>query len=986
VSSIFSFDDFELDVDKAELRRAGVPIKTDALILRVLEVFVRNPGKIITKAELFSVAWAGRAVSDNSLTVAIARLRKAIDEKHAAHERVLTVYGRGYRFLRSVSIRRAPLSAAQTHVGVLLNTPPFVGREGVMALLRMALFEARDSSGGVIVLSGEGGIGKTRLAEVLAREAADSTDSSLTVAWGYCHELCATPPLWPVVGLLRDLSARLAPSITNDTRVQALLPELAVLLPDLVSTVAPHAEQPLGVCALEATSRHRIFDAVVRMLSIAAEQKPLLLVVDDLHRADEVSLDLLYYYLLPVVLRTRILLVATARSTSEAVCKAGLGRVLGHRNCTRISVSPLSKNDVAGYLSALFGDVDEALAREVYKRSEGNPFYMLELTRQLRQSQQLSVSALTIPSVALELGRQRLARLHAGTREVLTCAAVIGRSFGLPLLQAIAGQCPSELMASLDEAIASEVVKREPKSALDFTFTHDLLRAALYEALSPAQRRSWHLRIAQALEQRRGLCEAPIAELAYHAFCALPEGDLRKTVSFCIEAANAATRVHAMRDAAGFLQQAREALDLIDGASPRLRFGLLWRQAATARWRSTREFLPLAVQLVRLAREQGDASRLAQTALLLDPFPGFPRLPILKDTLADALRALPEDARCLRAALMARLASSVPRAYDDAESGTFLAQALELATTSPEPGDRFTSRFGELYLYGGPAHRPRAAQALCELQRLCNDVTHAGPLPSMLLDLHRALTAMQTGDVATAARALARCEACCREHDVELLWHVERFAALLRINQGDAVDGRDALLKLHRRAQRDDSIVGTELFCAYDRCVVLRAEPLRSSSLLALAPDAHDPPNLWALKVRSLAASGAVDEARSALARVAPERLARLPCDREYLGTLGALTRAALQLGALDYARVLYELLTPYPRYFAVNLAFYCEGSVSQLLGMLACKLGERKSARQHLEPAIRVSEKAGLWTCAADAQLQLEALLRRSAAHGGDA
>jgi DNA-binding winged helix-turn-helix (wHTH) protein len=98
VGSVFTFDDFVLDVDRSELHRGGVPVKVDALIMRLLEVFVRSPGKLITKSELVSFAWDRRVVSDNSLTVAIWRLRKILEETYGAQDTVLTVHGRGYRF------------------------------------------------------------------------------------------------------------------------------------------------------------------------------------------------------------------------------------------------------------------------------------------------------------------------------------------------------------------------------------------------------------------------------------------------------------------------------------------------------------------------------------------------------------------------------------------------------------------------------------------------------------------------------------------------------------------------------------------------------------------------------------------------------------------------------------------------------------------------------------------------------------------------
>ena len=138
----------------------------------------------------------------------------------------------------------------------------------------------------------------------------------------------------------------------------------------------------------------------------------------------------------------------------------------------------------------------------------------------------------------------------------------------------------------------------------------------------------------------------------------------------------------------------------------------------------------------------------------------------------------------MRAALLARLATTVPLAFDAAASHAQLAEALELARSSADPRDRFSVRVAELYLYGGPAHKARAAEALLDLQRMYDEAW--APFPPVMLDCHRALTALQDGDVATMERALERCEASCREMDGEGLWHIERFRALSRIAIGHA--------------------------------------------------------------------------------------------------------------------------------------------------------------------------------------------------------
>jgi hypothetical protein len=256
---------------------------------------------------------------------------------------------------------------------------------------------------------------------------------------------------------------------------------------------------------------------------------------------------------------------------------------------------------------------------------------------------------------------------------------------------------------------------------------------------------------------------------------------------------------------------------------------------------------------------------------------------------------------------------------------------------------------------------------------MCIEDKPWGPLLSTLLELHCTLTAVQHGHVPAMTRALERWEHRFREldDDGEMRWHLERLRALMQINVAQAVDGRAALLALHRRSHCCSERAGTSLFCVYDQHVVLAPGELCGSPTLLCAPDAYDPPNIWALKLRTLAAVGSLDEARSSLELVPAERLAELPCDREFLGTMGALARAALCLNAREYMASVYQCLLPYPQYFAVNLSGYCEGSVSLLLGLLARGIGDGQRAQQHLDAAVAHSQQAGLQGCVAEARLE---------------
>jgi DNA-binding winged helix-turn-helix (wHTH) protein/tetratricopeptide (TPR) repeat protein len=961
VPGIYAFDDFEFDTGKLELTRAGQHTRANTLTLRLLGVLVESAGHIVTKQELLERVWDGRRVSQNVVTVAMTRLRRSLGYSQGMNDLVVNVHGRGYRFTREV-VRRDPVQEAVPPGQPLrLAAAPFVGREGVLGHLRAALSEARNGSGSVILLTGEPGIGKTRVAEVFGREA---VALGLPVAWGYCREVGDTPPLWPFANLLRELFAHLALDL-SEPRFAALVPELGRLLPELVSSPRPPAFAQLAADSGPLACKHRVFDAIARALALASERSPCVLVLDDLHRADPASLELLNYFI-DEIPRTRLLLVAALRNRPGASSET-LSRVLGHRNATRLALPRLSEMHVGSYLQAVLGSSNAQLRRAVFANCEGNPFFMSELARQVRASESVDPQQIRVPEAALDVVRQRLAGLDEHVRAALSAAAVIGRNFSLPVLQAVTGTDSSTSMAHLDVAIAAEVVLPKRDSRVEFVFAHELLRAVLYDALSPADRRSCHLRVAQALEVRGAHGDdVPPADLAYHSRAALPLGDLRKTVRYCVDACMAAVNVFAYGDAARCLQHALEALDMLEKPSPRVRIQLLLHQALLTRAQSARAFAPLIARVFQLAREHNESNVLARAAMLHDPYPGLPPLAGSVAAFRDALKCLEAESGepTLRATMLARLAASPPAAFDAAEARALITRAQALASTSPEVLDRFSVRVGELYLFGGPANRERAKQLLHELREICRENPTMLTIPPVMLELHTALAALQAGEVSTMEAALERATTRCRDLDSELLWHFERFNALVRYRSGDGSTSRRVLEALHDRS-RQQGIAGTELFCAYDEALLFSASAdTRPHVLPALSPDDGDRPNLWSMKLRALHAIGRTTEARAALHRVPASRLAALPCDRDYLGTLGALARVAVDLGELEYVEALYPLLAPYPEHFAVNASFVCEGSVSGLLAQLARALGRPNEALKHARVAAEIEPRMGSIAC----------------------
>lgn len=960
------FEDFELDLDRRELKRAGAAIKVDPVVLRLLEVLVQNAGALVTKQTLISQVWDGRSVSENVITVAMVRLRKTLGHKPGVREFVNTVHGRGYSFVCPVTSNAPPPPSLRS----MAPAPPFVGRERPLQILRDSFARAGAGHGNACVLSGEPGIGKTRVVEVFEREL---TDERLFVAWGHCRESGDTPPLWPFAQILRQVLAWLAkhdPSSDAAARA-ARVPELARLLPELRELSEPEvadSEEPDPSWGAQA--KHRVFDAILSILNHASELQPCAIVLDAVHSADSASLELVQSWIdqLP---RSRILLVLTLARTDlpHPAQRAHLAYVCGHRNTTRITLQRLSEADVANYVHALIFDPSGELAHDVYAKSEGNAFFMGELARQLQDSERPSPRDLAMPDAALELVRRRLAILDEAARGALSHAAVLGRRFELPVLQAMSGEQAHTLISSLDDALAYGVVSRVPDSRTSFTFTHDLLRVALYETLAPAELRRRHLRTAQALEARLNLgASVSVADVAYHYHAALPESDLRKTVEFCGKAAARSGGLFAYAECQRYLRRARQALELMESPSLRLQLNLLMRETLCARVCGDPQFEPLVRELIALARERKSAEHLVRAAYMLDLNTGFPAISGTREVLQDAIAALLPQEQGVRASAYARLATIAPVAYDAKQSREQLERAVQLAAKSRVDLAIYSAHSALLYRWGSELDQTTAENAFRVIERLNEQYPITLTVPPALLDLHRAIRALQAGELATLAARLERCEAWCRKlGGRELAWQVERARTVQRLNADDDPTVIDELRALHDRAARE-VLPGSLLLAAYDQCVIspelgtLDRATLRST----LARDSSDPPNIWSMKVRGLAGVGLIDEASTQLRAVPPERLRDLPRDRDYLGTLGALVNAVLELGATDYFAPLYELLEVDTDRFAAHVSFLCEGSIAQLRGSLASRLGLVADARELFARGVRLSEQAGLVRAAA--------------------
>ena len=439
---------------------------------------------------------------------------------------------------------------------VLTGPGPFVGRgrelEGLVSGWQTAL------AGGThaVLIAGEPGVGKTRLAGEWSRQA---YQLEAIVLYGRCDEDLGAP-YQPFAEALRSLMPCLGTSRLRGMRgVESLLPlvpGLTEVLPDLAAPTRADPE----------TERYALFDAVVALLEVASAGAPVVLILDDLHWAAKPTL-LLLRHLLRFGDRARVQIVGTYRSTDLdrshplAAMLADLHRGAGSGTANRLALSGLDEDDVTAYVTEA-GYNDEELARALASVTGGNPFFLIEALRHVDETGGVW-DPTTLPQGVRETVSRRLSRLTAETNTALAAAAVVGSRFALDLVEKVVEE---DLVDAFDEACKAGIVIEEPGGR--YRFNHAIVRQSLLAELPSVRRLRLHQRIASTLENEPGADDELLAELAHHYFECAWAGNAAKAVEYCRRAADQAVARLAYEGAADLYGQALHALEEIDDELP----------------------------------------------------------------------------------------------------------------------------------------------------------------------------------------------------------------------------------------------------------------------------------------------------------------------------------------------------------------------------------------------------------------------------------
>ncbi len=459
--------------------------------------------------------------------------------------------------------------AAETSLLDRIVRGRLVGRQGELAELLALWARAQQGQAHLALISGEPGVGKTRLAREVQAQA--QRDGAVVLSGG-CYEFEAVAPYLPFVEALREWVEAQGPAALREA-LGAAAPEVARLLPEIEARLSPITPNPPLSPNEE---RLRLFDNLAHFLYSLASAQGLLIVLDDLHWADQATLSLLHY-LLRRLREARVLVLAVYRETELDrlhPLAAALVEWNRERLATRVALGRLTASETGAMLAALFGQaqVSPDLAAAIHRETEGNPFFIEEVVKSLIEQGEIyrvgegwerkAVAELSLPQSIKDAIGRRLSRLSPGCLEVLRTAAALGKIFAFGELAAVAAASEDPLLDALDEAGAAQLVRAQGGES--FAFTHDKIREALYDELNPVRQRRLHQRIGEALEK---LYAAPSARDAHspdiaHHF--IQSGDLRKGLAFSLAAAARARQVFALEEALRYYQSAAECAEVLD--------------------------------------------------------------------------------------------------------------------------------------------------------------------------------------------------------------------------------------------------------------------------------------------------------------------------------------------------------------------------------------------------------------------------------------
>ena len=812
-----------------------------------------------------------------------------------------------------------------------------VGRDPVLATCTSALEAARSGSGGLVLLTGEAGIGKTTVMQAVTSRA---RSDGFQVAWAACVEDDAVPAFWPVVTLLAGIGHAETSAAAEELR---------------------GGEQgPAG------EHRFVLFDQVASALRIAATTRPLVLMIDDLHWADPSSVRLLAFVVKQI--RTAPVLVVGSYRDTDVGIDHPLWHLLAEPGSSgeTLTLSGLGTDEVAALLGVARGAGSpddaggrhaEAGAASIRDHTGGNPFFVLNVVRLLEAEGHDLASGrpLPLPAGVRAVLDRRLARLSQPCHELLGTAAVIGHRFDVTLLSQVSGIRADVVAGLLEESARSRLT--QPVGGAEHEFAHALVRATLTAQLATRQREAVHARVADALSGRHGEEDVRWAAIAHHDLSAGADRAATRGVVAAERAARHAMAARAFEAAAELLERAVAA-----GAAPEQEAHLLLALGDAhlhgGDWHAAGDAFSRAADL---ARELGRADLVARAALGVGSDPGGFEVRLgdhrQLGLLEEALVLLDADHPELRSRLLARRSVAATNLASPTDRQRWSDEAVRLAREAGDGPTVAHALSAWCDVQSGPAHTEARLGATTKMLAVAESTG----------DRQVALTARRFRVVALLElgspevhQEIERFAAIAEQLGSPLYrWYVPLFHGMQALLRGDLpeagrLSAQAAALGAEAGSDNAEMLSGTLAAAIMMERGEVTELLARFEVLLAEHAWMRELPIALAMGPLIELVAGRPDQAHAKLRLLAAGRFDVVPVDSEWLSTLAGISWSVLLAEEVVSAAVMYELLLPHAGRMVVDgIAASCLDPVDYLLGRLALLLGRRHEAVQHLEAAV---------------------------------
>lgn len=947
------------------MTRDGCEVPVQRRILDLIVFLVTSRDRLVTRDEVFAAVWGDVHVSDHALSQAIYAARRAV-ESGTKESPIQTIRGRGFRFVGEVEevSRSGPVAGPSGSI--------LVGREGPRAMVAGALEDARRGRTRTVLLLGEAGIGKTSLLRELRRGLAD--ELPLLVRFSETGDLPGFEP-WssPIRSLWSELGDRVV-----DRDLGWLAPALSRILPELAPPQTASEPSQLANRA----ARIRLFDAVATLVRTVARDQILVLMLDDVHRADEGSLALLLD-LVREVDDAGLLVVGTFRELEAArstACFWTLARLLREPAVQAVEIKPLTPVETARLLEARLGFTpSSAQVTALHAGSGGNPFFLEQLLA-LKADGAEGVHG-HLPASVREAVLLHVAALPETVRSFLEEASVIGRRFRRSELEwSLARGTHGERVAdALEAAQRFGLVRPLDASGTRFEFSHGLVRDALYGSLSARRRARAHQRVARALARTPATDPTTtLPLLAHHHY----QASLDVVEEEAIEALARAARFEETRlsDASSAMHY-RRLVDLLERRpnpdGPRLCEALLGL-ARSAMRAGERDAARTALRRASvLARDLGAAEQLARIGL--EAAPGFFEIEVggsdswMESVLRESLEWLGPEPTALRARLLCRIAMLLFLQTTSEPDDRLLDEAREIGEALRDPKLDLYIRASEIGARWSPDTFAERRAELPELIERCRRLGDAER--ELIAYVFYLTTLLEAGDTRAFLRACEDFDA--RVEDLgaaHARWYIPLFRASHAAWEGRYDRARELNDRFRQVGERVQDMNAAQSYVSNRLAfAVLRGEAG------ALLPDARAMadrrPGIisWQLGIGyACAAAGGTEEARDRAEKAIRCGATRLASGRDmnwYLD-VGLLAHICAYLGDSARASEVAERLEPFAdRNVQTGYGVLSWGSVSRYLGALALLRGRVDEAIARYRFAIEQDDARGMRSSAAHAR-----------------